>query len=71
MKNPWVKSVLWAGVLACVNILPSEYSAADGQQKVTICHKGHAISVAEPAVRAHLEHGDSLGSCVITESQNK
>ncbi len=34
-----------------------------GQPKVTICHKGREISVAEPAVQAHLNHGDTLGSC--------
>lgn len=30
---------------------------------VTICHKGHTIRVASPAVQAHLAHGDSIGSC--------
>ena len=39
-----------------------------GQQKVLICHKpakkgGHTISVASPAVPAHLGHGDKLGAC--------
>ena len=71
MKNLWVRPVLWAGVLVCVNIFPIEYSGANGQQKVTICHKGTTISIAEPAVRAHLEHGDTLGSCVVTENKNK
>lgn len=43
-------------------------SSADG--KVTICHvppgnpeNAHEISVGEPAVRAHLEHGDLVGAC--------
>ena len=38
--------------------------------KVTVCHRTgskkhpfHTISVAVPAVRAHLKHGDVLGSC--------
>jgi hypothetical protein len=34
-----------------------------GQSKVTICHKGREIRVAESAVQAHLNHGDTLGSC--------
>lgn len=34
-----------------------------GHRKVTLCHKGHAIRVAPPAVKAHLRHGDKLGSC--------
>src|SRR5574341_541550 len=29
--------------------------------KVTICHKGNTIEVADDAVPAHLAHGDSLG----------
>jgi hypothetical protein len=37
-------------------------------EKVLICHKpdkkgGHTLSVASPAVPAHLGHGDKLGAC--------
>lgn len=32
-------------------------------QRVTICHKGKTITVAEPAVPAHLAHGDTIGPC--------
>jgi len=43
-------------------------SAGEGQEKVLICHKpdkkgGHTLSVAAPAVPAHLAHGDILGPC--------
>jgi hypothetical protein len=34
-----------------------------GHHKVTLCHKGHTIRVAPPAVKAHLRHGDKLGAC--------
>lgn len=35
-----------------------------GQSKVTLCHKQKkTITVAEPAVDAHLGHGDRLGPC--------
>jgi hypothetical protein len=34
-----------------------------GVEKVTICHKGHTITVGKPAVKAHLKHGDHLGPC--------
>jgi uncharacterized membrane protein YgcG len=41
--------------------------------KVTICHRTgskkhpfHSITVAVPAVRAHLKHGDVLGPCTAT-----
>tara|TARA_R110000796_G_scaffold88850_3_gene191802 strand:+ start:3839 stop:9781 length:5943 start_codon:yes stop_codon:yes gene_type:complete len=31
--------------------------------KVELCHNGNSICVSENAVRAHLNHGDILGSC--------
>jgi hypothetical protein len=34
-----------------------------GQPKVTVCHKGKTIRVAQPAARAHQRHGDTLGPC--------
>src|SRR5262245_45923325 len=34
-----------------------------GRENVTICHKGHTIRIARPAVQAHLRHGDTVGSC--------
>ncbi|MDQ2655750.1 MAG: hypothetical protein M3Z20_22200 [Chloroflexota bacterium] len=34
-----------------------------GKEKVTICHKGQTITVARPAVDAHLAHGDTEGAC--------
>ena len=34
-----------------------------GREKVTICHKGHTIRIAKPALPAHLRHGDTPGSC--------
>ena len=43
-------------------------NAAEGGEKVLVCHKpdkkgGHTISIASPAVPAHLAHGDTLGAC--------
>lgn len=39
-----------------------------GSEKVLVCHKpdkkgGHTLSIASPAVPAHLGHGDTLGPC--------
>ena len=34
-----------------------------GKTKVTICHKGKTITVGQPAVRAHMRHGDRPGPC--------
>jgi hypothetical protein len=31
--------------------------------KVTICHKGQTITIAQSALPAHLRHGDSTGAC--------
>lgn len=37
--------------------------ASNGQDKFDVCHNGHTINIAEPAVRVHLNHGDTMGSC--------
>jgi len=42
--------------------------SGEGGEKVLICHKpdkkgGHTLSIAAPAVPAHLGHGDKLGPC--------
>ena len=37
-----------------------------GPHHVTICHKGHTITVDEHALPAHLDHGDTLGPCPTT-----
>lgn len=35
-----------------------------GQDKETICHNGHTITVGAPAVDAHQRnHGDTIGAC--------
>jgi RTX calcium-binding nonapeptide repeat (4 copies) len=38
-------------------------AAADQYNKVTLCHNGHEITVAQSAVAAHLAQGDTLGKC--------
>ena len=50
-----------------VVVPPIEPPGGEGG-RVTICHKPegknpHTITVAESAVQAHLDHGDTLGSC--------
>ena len=52
--------------LGGAGIARSAISAAQyqyGKQRVAICHKGHTIKVAQPAVAAHRRHGDTLGTC--------
>lgn len=48
----------------------SSSTGGAGETKVTICHippgnpaNAHTITVGEPAVKAHLAHGDYLGAC--------
>jgi len=42
----------------------------DGERKITVCHvppgnpdNSHTIRIGEPAVLAHVAHGDTIGSC--------
>ena len=61
------------GTLVIVNIIVLNTDDGDtpgnGQEKVLVCHKpnskkgGHTLSIAKPAVPAHLGHGDTLGPC--------
>lgn len=37
-----------------------------GQEKVTLCHKGKTITVAAPAAKGHMKHGDTVGPCATT-----
>ena len=60
----------FAGVLAALAILPASHvlMAKGPKERVTICHidndpvpgAGFFITVAEPAVPSHLNHGDCL-----------
>lgn len=48
----------------------SENPNSNGQNKQTICHNGHSITVADPAIyNAHLQHGDNASSC--SDDQDK
>lgn len=47
-------------VLGCATVPPTHDG---GQDEVVLCHKGKTIVVAAPAVRAHLNHGDTRGPC--------
>ncbi|MFT4518472.1 MAG: hypothetical protein ACI9JM_000853 [Halioglobus sp.] len=42
-------------------------AAISGQTKQVVCHKGQNITVASPAIGAHLGHGDSLEACIVIE----
>ena len=60
------KSILVLAVPAilAVGLGASSFAAPGGQDRVTICHQaGHrfiSITVAEPALDAHMGHGDMM-----------
>jgi hypothetical protein len=43
----------------------------DKAKKVAICHNGQTICVSINALKAHLNHGDKLGKCSVTEQNEK
>ncbi len=49
-------------------------ASSNGEAKVTICHNAsggtQTITVAESALRAHLDHGDKIGPCSGGDSSN-
>ncbi len=67
MKTTHSKPLLWILALCPLIAAPVVFSGNDN--KVTICHKGrNTITVAEPALRAHLAHGDTMGPCEVSPS---
>jgi hypothetical protein len=60
-----VAATIVVTVLAMGSVAFAEQEDEDGQgqQKVTLCHKGHTITVGAPAVAAHERHGDDEGAC--------
>src|SRR5712691_8565314 len=62
---------------AIIVVVPAgAYAQGRGQQKVAVCHmppgnpaNAHTLTLPEPAVRAHLAHGDTLGACGATGTQ--
>jgi len=59
-----------ASVLIGAVVMLTGVASMARQQKVDICHvppgnpdNAHTINVAEPAVDAHLAHGDFVGTC--------
>jgi uncharacterized protein YcfJ len=57
-------AVAFMGVAGATPLFANVASAGYGEEKVEICHKGKTtLSVAAPAVEAHLAHGDTIGAC--------
>ena len=75
MKTKWAKRSVYALALTVVGWWSSDIGAGppdkDKDKKIAICHKGQTLELPEAAVKAHLNHGDTLGPCNITPSQNR
>ena len=60
--------------LGGAGIAQDSISAAQYQygKKTTVCHKGKkSISIGNPAVAAHLRHGDTVGPCTSAAAKAK
>ena len=57
--------------MVTVAFAAQEQGGDQGQEKVTICHKGHTITVGAPALAAHKAHGDTEGACETTTGQDR
>ena len=54
-----------------LNPPPGSVGGSGGQGNlVAICHNGRTIFVSPRAVDAHIRHGDTLGACQVTPTQN-
>ena len=73
MRTSSFNKCSWAILAAGIVLLPGGRSDAgdDSPKKVVVCHKGNTLEVAESALQAHLNHGDSLGACNISPDQNR
>jgi cytoskeletal protein RodZ len=49
--------------MVTVAFAAQQHGGGLGQEKVTLCHKGHTITVGAPALAAHERHGDTEGAC--------
>ncbi len=70
MKKSAFKLIILISVFSVLTAITGSSAYATPKEKVVICHippgnpdNMHSIEVGEPAVEAHLEHGDSLSYC--------
>ena len=58
-----VTIALMVFMAATVATAQSEKTKAYGLNKEPICHNGHTLYLPEPAIDAHMGHGDTSGAC--------
>ena len=57
-------SVLFLAVVSCSARIDVANPSNSKTQKAVVCHKGKkTLTVGQSALKAHLKHGDHLGSC--------
>lgn len=65
--------IQWTGNSGAFNLTVSVVNkppvTSCGIHKVQVCHKGKSLCIASSAIRAHLNHGDQLGSCTISSAK--
>jgi hypothetical protein len=62
--NVLTKTIICVAMISCFGCaVVHEEKAPETSGKIAICHKGKTISVDEAAVKAHLRHGDYMGTC--------
>ncbi|MEO7189529.1 MAG: hypothetical protein ABI051_00585 [Vicinamibacterales bacterium] len=68
-----MKKTLFILIAALAVAVSAAVAVAAKNEKVDICHKspapGQTLSVAQPAVAAHIAHGDTMGACSVSPSQ--
>jgi hypothetical protein len=56
-----------SGCLGAAEDADLEGTVQAAQDRVMVCHRGETITIARPALRAHLAHGDTEGPCEVVE----
>jgi len=58
------KTIIFITMISCFGcVAVIEKTGPETSGKEAICHKGKTIYVDEAAVKAHLGHGDYMGTC--------
>lgn len=58
------KTIIFISMISCFGCaVVFEEKTPETRSKVAICHKGKTIYVDKAAVKAHMGHGDYMGTC--------
>jgi hypothetical protein len=54
---------------ATIKVFVEDVRCGNGNDKVQVCHNGHAICVSYSALNTHLGHGDVVGDCSVRQER--